>query len=152
MKRAAVFAHYDRDNIIDDYVIYYLKELKEIVEELVFVSCNELYDTEKSKLNGIADFVIAEKHDVFFIFSFRRLSFYFCFSFCFFPFSFCCGFLFLYSLRFYIRFGFRFFTFPFSCVLLVFVDFFGTAAASASAVILPNSFFLEAYSRALSGS
>lgn len=76
MKRAAVFAHYDRDNIIDDYVIYYLKELKEIVEELVFVSCNELPDTEKSKLNGIADFVIAEKHDEYDFGSYKRGYFY----------------------------------------------------------------------------
>ena len=29
MKRLCVFAHWDRDNIIDDYVIYYLKALKE---------------------------------------------------------------------------------------------------------------------------
>ena len=27
MRRAAVFAHYDKDRIIDDYVIYYLKSL-----------------------------------------------------------------------------------------------------------------------------
>ena len=28
MKRVCVFAHWDKDNIIDDYVIYYLKALK----------------------------------------------------------------------------------------------------------------------------
>ena len=72
MKRAAVFAHYDIDNIIDDYVIYYLKELKEIADELVFVSCNELSENEKSKLDGIADFVIAEKHDEYDFGSYKR--------------------------------------------------------------------------------
>ena len=28
MKRLCIFAHYDKDNLIDDYVIYYLRELK----------------------------------------------------------------------------------------------------------------------------
>lgn len=35
MRRAAVFAHYDKDRIIDDYVIYYLKSLKEIFDNIV---------------------------------------------------------------------------------------------------------------------
>ena len=43
MKRAAVFAHYDKDKIIDDYVIYYLKSLKEIFDNIVFVSCLFVY-------------------------------------------------------------------------------------------------------------
>lgn len=72
MKRAAVFAHYDKDNIVDDYVIYYLRALKEIADELVFVSCNELSENEKSKLDGIADFVIAEKHDEYDFGSYKR--------------------------------------------------------------------------------
>mgnify|MGYP000631669923 CR=1 FL=1 len=57
-------------------IIIKLKELKEIVEELVFVSCNELSDTEKGKLNGIADFVIAEKHDEYDFGSYKRGYFY----------------------------------------------------------------------------
>ena len=36
MRRAAVFAHYDKDRIIDDYVIYYLKSLKEIFDNYKF--------------------------------------------------------------------------------------------------------------------
>ena len=42
MKRAVVFAHYDKDNIVDDYVIYYIKALKEIAETIIFVSCNNI--------------------------------------------------------------------------------------------------------------
>ncbi len=72
MKRAAVFAHYDKDNIIDDYVIYYLKALKELAHEIVFVSCKNLSDTEKSKLDGIADFIIAENHDEYDFGSYKR--------------------------------------------------------------------------------
>lgn len=72
MNRAAVFAHYDKDNLIDEYVIYYLKALKELVQELVFVSCNELSEIEKSKLSGIADFVISEVHNEYDFGSYKR--------------------------------------------------------------------------------
>lgn len=30
MKRTAVFAHYDKNNLIQDYVVYYLSELKSV--------------------------------------------------------------------------------------------------------------------------
>ena len=32
VKRLAIFAGYDKDNIIDDYVVYYIKELKKIAD------------------------------------------------------------------------------------------------------------------------
>lgn len=72
MRRAAVFAHYDKDNLIDDYVIYYVKALKEICEKLVFVSCCELSLEEKEKLNGIADYIIAERHEEYDFGSYKR--------------------------------------------------------------------------------
>ena len=50
MKRLCVFAHWDRDNIIDDYVIYYLKALKQVVSTLVFVSDCDLPSEELEKL------------------------------------------------------------------------------------------------------
>lgn len=76
MRRAAVFAHYDKDNLIDDYVIYYVKALKEICEKLVFVSCCELSLEEKEKLNGIADYIIAERHEEYDFGSYKRGFFY----------------------------------------------------------------------------
>ena len=72
MKRAAVFAHYDKDNIIDDYVVYYLKALKQICKNVIFVSCGELQIEEKEKLNGIADYIIAERHDEYDFGSYKR--------------------------------------------------------------------------------
>lgn len=71
-RRITVFAHYDKDNIIDDYVINYLKGLKEVSESLIFVSDGELSDFEKSKLCGLADFVIAEKHGEYDFGSYKR--------------------------------------------------------------------------------
>lgn len=72
MKRAAVFAHYDKDNLVDEYVIYYLKSLKEVCEKIVFVSCGTLSDSEKHKLNDIADYIIAEPHNEYDFGSYKR--------------------------------------------------------------------------------
>lgn len=72
MRRAAIFAHYDKDNLIDDYVVYYLKALKEVADEIVFVSCHNISDVEKSKLDGVADYIIAEPHDEYDFGSYKR--------------------------------------------------------------------------------
>lgn len=72
MKRAVVFAHYDKDSIIDDYVIYYLKELKKISDTIVFVSCCNLAATEIEKLNGIASNVISKEHNEYDFGSYKR--------------------------------------------------------------------------------
>ena len=72
MRRAVVFAHYDKDNIIDDYVIYYLQALKKLCKKIVFVSCCEIEETELLKLQGIADYMIAEKHEEYDFGSYKR--------------------------------------------------------------------------------
>ena len=72
MKRLCVFAHWDRDNIIDDYVIYYLKALKEVCETIIFVSDCNLDSNETNKLNNIADFVLAQKHGEYDFGSYKR--------------------------------------------------------------------------------
>ncbi len=72
MKRTAVFAHYSKDFVIDDYVLYYLKELKKICCNLVFVSCTELPESEKQKLSGVADVVIAYEHNEYDFGSYKR--------------------------------------------------------------------------------
>ena len=72
MKRLCVFAHWDRDNIIDDYVIYYLKALKEVCETIIFVSDCNLDSNETNKLDNIADFVLAQKHGEYDFGSYKR--------------------------------------------------------------------------------
>lgn len=74
--RAVVFAHYDKDFIVDDYVLYYLKELRTVCNCLVFVSCNELARGEEQKLNGLADYIIAEKHSEYDFGSYKRGYFF----------------------------------------------------------------------------
>lgn len=60
--RATVFAHYDKNNIIQDYVIYYLKELKKVSEIIIFVSDSSLNESEINKISSIANTVIAKPH------------------------------------------------------------------------------------------
>jgi hypothetical protein len=61
-KRIAFFAHYDRDGIIDDYVIFYLRALMRVSDRILFVSDCELKAGEMEKLDGIAEFVFAGRH------------------------------------------------------------------------------------------
>lgn len=62
MSRAVVFAHFDQNNIIQDYVIYYLKKLKNIARTIVFVSDCKLPENEILKIEAITDKVIAKPH------------------------------------------------------------------------------------------
>ena len=70
MKRAVIFAHYDKDGIIKDYILYYLKELKMVADKIVFVSCSDLKNSES--LNGLADKIIAEPHNEYDFGSYKR--------------------------------------------------------------------------------
>lgn len=72
MKSLAVFAHFDKDNLVDDYVIYYLKELKKVADTIIFVSDNDLPESEIKKLDGIADFTLAKKHGEYDFGSYKR--------------------------------------------------------------------------------
>ena len=54
-KRIGVFIFFDKDNIIDDYVIYMLNSLNEAVDKILFVSNCEL---SKEELNKLAKFNI----------------------------------------------------------------------------------------------
>jgi rhamnosyltransferase len=57
-KRIVVFSHFDIDNIIDDYVIFYLKNLRLFVDKICFVSTSKRSDFEVEKIKGICDPII----------------------------------------------------------------------------------------------
>lgn len=44
-RRICIFAHYDKDNIIDNYVIYYIRKLKEANIDTIFVTVSNVSDT-----------------------------------------------------------------------------------------------------------
>lgn len=71
MKRLCVFAHWDKDNFADDYVLYYLNSLKDICSTIVFVSdCERLSNIEE--VSNIVDFTIIEKHNEYDFGSYKR--------------------------------------------------------------------------------
>lgn len=70
--RAAIFAHFDDNNVIQDYVIYYLQSLKDIAGCIIFVSDCDLPENEISKISHIADKVIAKHHGEYDFGSYKR--------------------------------------------------------------------------------
>ncbi|ADN08333.1 putative glycosyltransferase, fusion protein [Sulfurimonas autotrophica] len=58
MNRAVVFAHYDIDNVVDQYVYVYLKELSKISNYIVFVSTADLTQKDIELLSRICAKVI----------------------------------------------------------------------------------------------
>ena len=50
IKRLVIFAGYDKDNIIDDYVVYYIKELRKIADIIYVSDCNML-ESELEKIS-----------------------------------------------------------------------------------------------------
>lgn len=72
MTKAAVFAHFDKNNIIQDYVIYYLQELKKIAETIVFVSDSDLPASELEKIKHIVCEAIAYRHSEYDFGSYKR--------------------------------------------------------------------------------
>ncbi|MDA0050238.1 hypothetical protein OFR41_13650 [Brachyspira hyodysenteriae] len=52
MKRLTIFLHYDNDNIIDDYIIYWLKYMNKL-SDILLVSNNNLPIEESKKVEKL---------------------------------------------------------------------------------------------------
>lgn len=63
IKRIAVFAFYDKNGVVHDYVCTYLRYLKQVADKVIFVADNEANDDQKSRVNNIIDYSIWGKHD-----------------------------------------------------------------------------------------
>lgn len=58
-----IFSHYDKDNIIDDYVVHYLKELKKLKCDILFVSTSEnMIKSETNKISSLCFQVIIKQN------------------------------------------------------------------------------------------
>lgn len=68
MKRLAIFAHFDKNNVIDDYVVYYVNQLKKYCEKVLFLSLSDLPQKELQKLED----VILVKHNEYDFGSYKR--------------------------------------------------------------------------------
>ncbi|CRF35697.1 hypothetical protein BRSU_2811 [Brachyspira suanatina] len=71
MKRLAIFAGYDKDNIIDDYVVYYIKELKKIADIIYVSDCNIL-ENELAKISEYCINIINGRHGEYDFGSYKR--------------------------------------------------------------------------------
>lgn len=50
MLRACIFAHYDKDDLVQEYVHYYLKELHNVAQKIVFVTVSTISNEDVEKL------------------------------------------------------------------------------------------------------
>ena len=62
VNRIGIFIFYDKDGIVDDYVIYLLEDIKKVLSKLVIISNTELSGDEYDKLNNISDELIIRKN------------------------------------------------------------------------------------------
>jgi len=62
VKRAVILVHYDKDDLVDDYVYNYLDALRLSTEHLVFVSTARLEHVHIEKLNTYCDKVIVREN------------------------------------------------------------------------------------------
>jgi lipopolysaccharide biosynthesis protein len=71
-KRITIFAHYDKDNIVDDYVIFYLEGLKKVCDEIIFVSDCNLTSEQTNKISHLCSNIIFERHGEYDFGSYKR--------------------------------------------------------------------------------
>lgn len=62
MKRIAIFAHYDQDNLIDEYVVEYLLRLKEVAQHIIFISDCDIKPEQIKKIEGLILDYVCKKH------------------------------------------------------------------------------------------
>ena len=70
--RVAVFAHYDKNNLIQDYVVYYLKELHKFVNKIIFVSDSDVTDKELEKISQLVCSSLVGRHGEYDFGSYKR--------------------------------------------------------------------------------
>ena len=71
MKILTIFAGYDKDNIIDDYVLFYLKELKKL-SDIIYIADCEMSEFELNKVRDYTIKTISERHGEYDFGSYKR--------------------------------------------------------------------------------
>ena len=71
-KNTAIYAGYSEDGTISDYVITYLKKLKEIAPNIVFVTDNQMSKRDLNKIRPYVNHIIAYRHGEYDWGSFKR--------------------------------------------------------------------------------
>lgn len=71
-RRIVVFAAFDKGGIVHNYVLTYLKKLKAVADKIIFIADNEASETERQKLNGLADIAVFKPHGEYDFGSYKR--------------------------------------------------------------------------------
>ncbi len=72
MTRLVIYASYDTQGIVHDYVISYLKRLKRVADKIIFIADNKAKVEEKQKLNGLVEFCDFAPHGEYDFGSYKR--------------------------------------------------------------------------------
>lgn len=72
MKRVTIFAHYSSENVIEDYVVFYIKNLLTISDDIIFVSDSDLQEEELCKISQYVKYSITKKHGEYDFGSYKR--------------------------------------------------------------------------------
>lgn len=62
MNRHTIFAHYDKDDLVDEYVWYFLRSLKEVSSSIVFVTTSKISQDDVTRLEKICDTIIVREN------------------------------------------------------------------------------------------
>ena len=71
-KRLAIFASFNKDGLIADYVIYYLQGLKKVVDGIIFVTDNPILPLELEKIKDLVIYAQCERHEEYDFGSYKR--------------------------------------------------------------------------------
>ncbi|ACN85120.1 rhamnan synthesis F family protein [Brachyspira hyodysenteriae] len=71
MKILALFAGYDKDNIIDDYVVFYIEKLKKVADIIYVSDCN-MNENELNKISDYCIHIINGRHEEYDFGSYKR--------------------------------------------------------------------------------
>ncbi len=63
MNRLCIFAHYDKHNIVDDYVVEYIKGLATVSKQIIFVSSCEISYAEVDKVSQYCTAVLQKANE-----------------------------------------------------------------------------------------
>ena len=70
--RVAVFASFNSKGIVDDYVVYYLRELRKVVDGIVFICDNPVFPEEIKKIEPYVFYIECERHGEYDFGSYKR--------------------------------------------------------------------------------
>lgn len=72
-RRLGIFAFYEKNGIVDDYVIYLLQDLKECLEQLIIVCNGTLSEGGRQKLVEVADEIFVRENKGYDVGAFREV-------------------------------------------------------------------------------